>query len=123
MQNVLFIFDKQNSRTDYLKNILSKEYSVLEAHSYDEAFGMLQKMSFNDVAALIVDYPSQFERFEELNNYIKGRTNYLFNRSVMDVYTGTKFHQIFSTSTPSRYASSSLSSCLILSLISNPTSV
>ena len=83
MQQILFLFEKQNSRIEHLKSILSKEYSILEVHNFDETHDALEKMSFNDVAALVVDYPSQFERFEELKKYVIGRSNYMFNLPIV----------------------------------------
>ena len=86
MLSVLFVYNSKTSRTEYLKGILSKEYSVLEAHTYEEAFEMLEKMSFNDVAALIIDYPSRFDRFNDLKTYVEGRSSYMFNLPIV-LYT------------------------------------
>ena len=83
MQQVLFLFKKQNSRIEHLKSILSKEYSILEVHDAINAMNMLEEMSFNDVVALIVDYPSQCENFDKLKNYVEGRNTFMFNLPII----------------------------------------
>ena len=46
MQTVLFLFKSKNERVDYLKNILLKEYFVIDTNSYEETVNILDKMSY-----------------------------------------------------------------------------
>lgn len=82
MKNIAVFINSNSPRLEYLKGILSKEYNLMEAYSYDDVFALLEK-SFNDIAAFIIDNPSSKEGIQNILSYVENRNSFLFTLPII----------------------------------------
>ena len=62
MKNLLFLFEEESSRSEYLLSIIKDEYNVIIVHTFEEA----KKEIENYPVAFIVDRPSSLKYAKEL---------------------------------------------------------
>ena len=79
MKNILFLFEKQSSRSDYLISIIEDEYNVLCVHNYDEA----KKELDNYPVAFVIDNPSSLSYSQELFDYVDKKNDFIFSFPVI----------------------------------------
>lgn len=82
MDKIAFFYQSESSRSKYLKNTLNNEFEILDVHSCEEVFSLFKK-SYNNLAALIVDHPSDKKDIKKVFDYIEQRNSYMFSLPVL----------------------------------------
>ena len=76
-KRIILLAKDKSSRLDYFSKIVEGKYSLLITKSVYETIDILSK-NMEDYVAIVVDNPSNVEKFNYLNEYINGANNYLF---------------------------------------------
>ena len=83
MKKIIFLYREECERNQNLLSKLENEFSVVSAHSYQEAIKILNFFTFAEVAAIIVDCPSKEPKFTELENYIENKNSFMFSLPIV----------------------------------------
>ena len=83
MKKIIFLYHEECERNQNLLSKLENEFSVVSAHSYQEAIKILNFFTFAEVAAIIVDCPSKEPKFTELENYIENKNSFMFSLPII----------------------------------------
>ena len=76
-KKIILLAKDKSSRLDYFSKIVDGKYSLLITKNVDETIDVLSK-NMEDYSAIVVDNPSNVEKFDYLNKYIEDANNYLF---------------------------------------------
>ena len=82
MEKIAFICQKQSFRVESLCNVLKRYYEIIIAHDENEIMDLLEE-SFNDLSVLIVDHPASVDYINNVFDYIKDNSNYMFSLPVL----------------------------------------
>ena len=82
MDKIGFLFDIKSSRTNFLLDVLKDEYEIIIVHSLGEAITLFDK-SFKELAAFIIDRPSDKRHIDDLLNEIAKRNTFMFALPVL----------------------------------------
>lgn len=79
MKNILFLFEKESSRSQYLISTIKDEYNIISVHSFEDAKEELN----NYPVAFIVDKPSSLSYAKELFTYVEEKNDFIFTFPVI----------------------------------------
>ena len=79
MKNLLFLFEEESSRSEYLLSIIKDEYNVIIVHTFEEA----KKEIENYPVAFIVDRPSSLKYAKELFECVEDQNDFIFTFPVI----------------------------------------
>ena len=82
MEKIVFLYDKNSSRIEQLRDILHKDYEILQVYDKNGIMSLLEH-SFDDLSVLIVDNPASKKYIDEVLNFIKEKNNYMFSLPVL----------------------------------------
>lgn len=77
MKTILLLSDSINDRVEYFINLVKSDYEVLVVDN-ETSFQEVFNLSFDNIAAAIIDTPSDKENVDDIFQGIKSKNNYMY---------------------------------------------